>query len=88
MKLIIAIIRDVDNEAVCQALVGADFRVTQVASTGGFLRKGSTTLMVGVEDERVQDALRILREHTTQPQEAGMKRATIFVLNVAHFTQL
>lgn len=88
MKLIIAIIRDVDNEAVCQALVRADFRVTQVASTGGFLRKGSTTLMIGVEDERVGEAIKIVREHTTYPQEAGMKRATIFVLNVAQFTQL
>ncbi len=88
MKLIIAIIRDVDNEAVCQALVSQDFRVTQVASTGGFLRKGSTTLMIGVEDDRVQEALTIIREHTTQPQETGMKRATIFVLNVAQFTQL
>ncbi len=88
MKLIIAILRDVDNEAVCQALVGANFRVTQVASTGGFLRKGSTTLMIGVEDEHVQEALRLIREHTTQPQEAGMKRATIFVLNVTQFAQL
>lgn len=88
MKLIIAIIRDEDNEAVCQALVGANYRVTQVASTGGFLRKGSTTLMIGVEDERLQGALKVIREHTTQPQEPGMKRATIFVLNVAQFTQL
>lgn len=88
MKLIIAIIRDSDNETVCQALVGTNFRVTQVASSGGFLRKGSTTLMIGVEDEHVQEALRIIREHTTQPQETGMKRATIFVLNVTQFTQL
>ncbi len=88
MKLIIAILRDVDNEAVCQTLVGANFRVTQVASTGGFLRKGSTTLMIGVEDEHVQEALRLIREHTTQPQETGMKRATIFVLNVTQFAQL
>ncbi len=88
MKLIIAIIRDVDNEAVCQALIGADYRVTQVASTGGFLRKGSTTLMIGVEDDRLQEALKIIREHTTRPQESDMKRATIFVLNIAQFTQL
>ncbi|PWH16031.1 MAG: hypothetical protein D6735_12240 [Acidobacteria bacterium] len=87
MKLIIAIIRDVDNEAVCQSLVGADFRVTQVASTGGFLRKGSTTLMIGLEDERLQEALKIIREHTSQTQDPNMKRATIFVLNVAQFTQ-
>lgn len=88
MKLIIAIIRDVDNEAVCQALIASDYRVTQVASTGGFLRKGSTTLMIGVDDERVDQALAIIRVNTTQPEEQARKRATIFVLNVAHFTQV
>ncbi|MCS6907731.1 MAG: cyclic-di-AMP receptor [Anaerolineales bacterium] len=88
MKLIIAIIRDVDNEAVCQSLIGANFRVTQVASTGGFLRKGSTTLMIGVEEDRVQEAIGIIRQSTSSPQEANIKRATIFVLNVTQFTQI
>ena len=36
MKMIIAIIRDQDNDAVSHALIGADFRVTRIASSGGF----------------------------------------------------
>ena len=36
MKMIIAIIRDSDNESVSQALVTNSFRVTRIASTGGF----------------------------------------------------
>ncbi len=88
MKLIIAIIRDVDNDAVCQALIAADFRVTQVASTGGFLRKGSTTLMIGLADDKVEQALQIIRENTTQSEESAIRRATIFVLNVAQFIQV
>jgi len=88
MKLIIAIIRDVDNDAVCQALIAADFRVTQVASTGGFLRKGSTTLMIGLAEDKVEQALQIIRENTTQSEESAIRRATIFVLNVAQFIQV
>jgi len=88
MKMIVAIIRDTDNEPVTQALVQADYRVTRVASTGGFLRRGYSTLMIGVEDERVDPAIELIREHTSPPDEPGMKRATLFVLNVARFAQV
>jgi uncharacterized protein YaaQ len=88
MKLIIAIIRDSDNEAVSRALTSADYRVTCVASTGGFLRRGSSTLLIGVEDERVQRALEIIRESCTPPTDPNIKRATIFVLKVDQYTHL
>jgi uncharacterized protein YaaQ len=88
MKLIVAIIRDSDNEPVSQALIGSGFRVTRVASTGGFLRRGSTTLMIGVAEERVDEAIEIMRNTTVPPVEPGMKRATLFVLQVENFTQL
>jgi len=52
-KLIIAIIRDDDNERVSARLTAEDFRVTQIASTGGFLRSGRSTLLIGVEEARV-----------------------------------
>jgi len=60
-KLIIAIIRDDDNERVSAKLTAEDFRVTQIASTGGFLRSGRSTLLIGVEDECVPRALELLR---------------------------
>jgi uncharacterized protein YaaQ len=88
MKLIIAIIRDSDNEAVSRALTSADYRVTCVASTGGFLRRGSSTLLIGVEDDRVQRALEIIRESCTPPTDPNVKRATIFVLKVDQYTHL
>jgi uncharacterized protein YaaQ len=88
MKMIIAIIRDNDNEPVSQALVAAGFRVTRVASTGGFLRRGSSTLMIGVEDEKVEQAIQVLRESTTPAEDPGVRRATLFVLNVEHFSQI
>jgi uncharacterized protein YaaQ len=88
MKMIIAIIRDSDNESASQALVTNGFRVTRIASTGGFLRRGSSTLMIGVEDEKVDAAIQVLKDNTTLPEDAGAKRATLFVSPVEHYTQV
>jgi uncharacterized protein YaaQ len=88
MKLIIAILRDEDNEKVSQALISGGYRVTRIASTGGFLRRGSTTLMIGVEDEKVNGAIEVVQENLSPTVELALKRATLFVLNVDRFTQL
>ncbi len=88
MKLIIAIIKDEDNDSVSRALTKENFRVTFIASTGGFLRSGRSTLLIGVEDERVSTALDVIRKACKRPSADGQKRATIFVLKVDQFTQL
>jgi uncharacterized protein YaaQ len=88
MKLIISILRDEDSDTVSQALISANFRVTRIASTGGFLRRGSTTLMIGVEDEKVDEAIQVVRDNCTPTVEPGLKRATLFVLKVDRYTQV
>ena len=88
MKLIIAIIKDEDNDSVSRALTKKNFRVTFIASTGGFLRSGRSTLLIGVEDEQVDTALEVIRDSCKKPEKPDEKRATIFVLNVNRFTQL
>ncbi len=88
MKLIIAIVKDEDNDLISKALTEKDFRVTFIASTGGFLRSGRSTLLVGVEDDRVETALEIIRVSCNSHEKNGEKRATIFVLKVDQFTQL
>ncbi len=88
MKLIIAIIKDEDTDNVSRALTKEDFRVTFIASTGGFLRSGRSTLLVGVEDEQVDTALNLIRKNCKKPEKSKEKRATIFVLKVDQFTQL
>lgn len=88
MKMIIAILRDTDSDPVSKALTEAQFRVTCVASTSGFLRRGRSTLLIGVQDEQVQPALAIIRNACVRPPEATAKCATIFVLKVEEFTQL
>jgi len=84
MKLIIAILRDSDSDAVSHGLTSTDLRVTQVASTGGFLRRGNTTLLIGLEDEQVEGALDIIRKNCGPAQE-GEKRASIFVVKVDQY---
>jgi uncharacterized protein YaaQ len=88
MKLIFVIIRDSDNEPVSQGLVQAGFRVTRIASTGGFLRRGSSTLMIGTDDDMVDRAIEIIRSSLGPATETGMNRANLFVLNVEHFHQV
>ena len=86
MKMIIAILRDVDSDPVSHALTSASYRVTVIASTGGFLRRGNTTLLIGTEDEKVENAVTIIRKSCTPANEPEQKRATIFVLKVDQYT--
>ena len=87
MKLILAIVRDSDSDSVTRGLTSGKFRVTRVASTGGLLRRGMTTLLIGVEAGQVDDAIQVLHE-TCTPAAEGQKRATIFVVPVDRFEQI
>jgi uncharacterized protein YaaQ len=87
MKLVITIIRDTDAGAVVEELVSHGHRVTRVASTGGFLRRGNVTLLIGVEEQNVQAVIDIL-DKTCKPPDLGQCRATIFVVDAPHFEQV
>jgi uncharacterized protein YaaQ len=82
MKMMIAIIRDIDDDNVTHALTGAEFRVTRIASTGGFLKHGNNTLLIGLEDEKVEQAMQIIYNMCCPSPAPEIRRATIFVLNV------
>jgi len=86
MKMIIAILRDTDSDAVTQGLTTAGLRVTRVASTGGLFKKGTATLLAGVDDDKVETALSVMREKTTAV--SGEKRCTVFVVPVERFDQI
>jgi uncharacterized protein YaaQ len=86
MKMILAILKDDDVDAVLNALTKDGFRVTRVASTGGFFRKGNTTLMIGVEDGQVNSAIQTLRLNTTAVENG--KRGTVFVVPVDRYEQI
>ncbi len=87
MKLILAIVRDTDAEVMVSRLVAQGYRVTRIASSGGFLRKGSVTLVIGVEAERVQSVIDLLKE-VGGTAEPGQHRVTLFVVNALRFEQI
>ena len=60
MKLIVAIVQDEDASRLISSLMTDGYRVTKLATTGGFLRSGNTTLLVGVEDDKLQAAMGII----------------------------
>jgi uncharacterized protein YaaQ len=62
-KLVIAIVQNDDAEQVVAALREAGFASTKTATTGGFLRQGNTTLLVGTEAERVPAALALIQRN-------------------------
>lgn len=88
MKLMIIIVRDTDSETVTQKLVQNEFRITRMASTGGFLRRGNSTLLVGVEDEQVQPVMDLLQEVCCPPDTENQHRATIFVVNMPYYVKI
>ncbi|HIY92850.1 cyclic-di-AMP receptor [Companilactobacillus sp. HBUAS56275] len=63
MKLILAIVQDKDSQQLQSKLVKAGFRATQLPSTGGFLKAGNCTFIIGVEDEKVDGALEIIKKN-------------------------
>ncbi len=95
MKLIITVVQNKDADEVVDALVSADFRATRFASTGGFLRRGNTTIMIGVQDQQVEQVLDIIREEArsraTQDEngeESQAAAATVFVLDLEEYQRL
>ena len=61
MKLLVFVTEDHVADPTVDALIEHGFRVTRLASTGGFLRKGNTTLLVGVDEAAVERAVTIVR---------------------------
>lgn len=87
MKLLIVILQDGDAGAVTERLIAENYRVTRIASTGGFFRRGNVTLLIGAEAEDVDRVIDLLRQ-TCAPPEMGQHRATVFVVEAAHFEQV
>lgn len=69
MKLITAVVNRKDASEVCQALTEAGFYFTKMATSGGFLTAGNTTLMLVTEAEEVERAIGIIRSHCSRRVE-------------------
>ena len=69
MKMIYAIVRYDNEDEVINALTKKHYSVTKLATTGGFLKKGNTTLLIGTEAERVQEAIDTIKQECGKRQK-------------------
>lgn len=62
MKLIMAIVQDKDSNRLANEFIDANIRATKLSSTGGFLKAGNSTFIIGIEDERVDETLELIKK--------------------------
>lgn len=77
MKLVLAIVNNDDSIVAASALTSAGFFVTRLATTGGFLMVGNTTLLIGTEDADVEEVLAILKKHCVTRVKKPAPTATL-----------
>ena len=88
MKLMIAIVNDADYDKIAHQLTEEQYRVTCIASTGGLFRRGSTTLLMGLDEEKINRAVEIIKEFSTGTDGPGTHKAAIFVLNIKEYIRV
>lgn len=66
MKLLVAIVQDADVNALVDELTEKKYRLTKLSSSGGFLKAGNTTLLIGVEEEHLEEALKVIENNCKQ----------------------
>ncbi len=69
MKMIIAVVQDKDSNRLTDALSENDFKTTKLSTTGGFLKEGNTTFMIGCDDDKVDDILDIIKKNCSQREQ-------------------
>lgn len=74
MKMIYAIVKSDDGDAVTDLLLQEKFSVTKLMTTGGFLRKGNTTLLIVTEEELVQTVIDIIKK------ECGKRKQVVYTM--------
>ena len=102
MKLVLSIINTDDANNVSKALMQAGYQVTKLSTTGGFLSKGNVTFLTGVDDEKVENVIKVIKSksnrrkqtipettlNSAMPFRVNVGGAVIFVLNVEDFRKL
>jgi uncharacterized protein YaaQ len=63
MRLVIAIVHDEDSHELFDELSEKDYIVSKLASTGGFLRSGNTTFLIGSPADKVDDVFGIIERN-------------------------
>lgn len=85
MKLILAIVSNDDSGAVSSALTREGYSVTKLATTGGFLMAGNTTFISGVDDDQVDDVIRIIGKFSSRRTQIVPSSTTMDAASHAAF---
>ncbi len=81
--MVLAVLSNDDANTVQAALVADDFRVTRINTTGGFLRRGNVTLLVGVAEREVETVIDHIRANVAAGSDgasAGSAGSTMLVV--------
>ncbi|MGX7195658.1 cyclic-di-AMP receptor [Enterococcus olivae] len=62
MKLVMAIVQDKDSNRLANEFIDANIRATKLSSTGGFLKAGNSTFIIGIEDDRIDEVLELIKK--------------------------
>ena len=90
MNLVLAFIQNEDVDQVTRALLDAGHRVTRINTAGAFLRRGNVTLLIGVEEPKVDEVIGLIEGNVQARRDASASSAgesatsaTIFVLEAS-----
>jgi uncharacterized protein YaaQ len=96
VKLLVAIVHPDDSGGMVDALLKSGYRTTRLQSSGGFLKKTSATLLVGVDEEAVDDVIAVIRAHSKArvvdsdkaPRKVSLGAAVVFVVPIERFDRV
>ena len=69
MKMVLAIINYDDSQDVISSLMKAGFSITKLATTGGFLKAGNVTILIGLDESKLDECFDIIREHSSSRKQ-------------------
>lgn len=94
MKLVIVIIQDQFVNKVTRSLMQNKIRATRLSSSGGFLNSGSTTLLIGTEEDKIDNITEIIDKNckstkiSSRGQEVTHGGATLFVIDMEDYIRI
>ena len=94
MKLIIAIVNDEFSNKVIKVLMKDKVRITKLSSTGGFLKAGNTTLLIGAEDDNIESVVEMIKNECRSTkvkegnQELTVSGANLFIMDIDQYLKI
>ena len=86
MKLLVTIVQDQDVNRLMDRLSERGFQFTRISTTGGFLKEGNTTLLIGMKDKREEEAVSIIKESSKSRKKSSGEKSTVTVGGALVFT--